>query len=76
MVERSSSRESSSTGARSRLTPNRLLARYLQPEVLNYVAEHEFQPRHLVIGHLSGHHRSPAAGFAVEFSGHREYVPG
>ena len=33
-------------------------------------------PRGLVVGALAGHHKSPLSGFAVEFAGHREYVPG
>jgi len=28
------------------------------------------------VGALAGHHKSPLSGFAVEFAGHREYVPG
>ena len=33
-------------------------------------------PKQLVIGNLAGAHKSPLSGFAVEFAGHREYVPG
>ena len=29
-----------------------------------------------MIGNLAGAHKSPLSGFAVEFAGHREYVPG
>jgi uncharacterized protein (DUF58 family) len=53
-----------------------VLSRYLDPEVLSYVADRPFDPRGLVIGNLAGAHKSPMAGFAVEFAGHREYVPG
>jgi uncharacterized protein (DUF58 family) len=53
-----------------------LLARYLDPDVLNRVADRQFEPRSLVVGDLAGAHRSPLAGFAVEFAGHREYAPG
>lgn len=35
-----------------------------------------FHPRGRVIGDLVGDHKSPFAGFAVEFAGHREYAPG
>ncbi|GIX03258.1 MAG: hypothetical protein KatS3mg113_0264 [Planctomycetaceae bacterium] len=52
------------------------LARYLDPEVLQQVAARPLEPKELVLGHLAGLHRSPLAGFAVEFAGHREYVPG
>lgn len=53
-----------------------LLARYLDPEVLNQVAQQPIDPQGLVIGNLAGAHKSPLSGFAVEFAGHREYVPG
>ena len=53
-----------------------VLNRYLDPEVLGHVAERHLNPRSLVIGNLAGAHKSPLAGFAVEFAGHREYAPG
>ena len=53
-----------------------LLSRYLDPDILVRVAERTFEPRSLVVGNLAGAHKSPLAGFAVEFAGHREYVPG
>jgi uncharacterized protein (DUF58 family) len=53
-----------------------VLSRYLDPAVLNAVAERHIEPRNLVIGNLAGAHKSPQSGFAVEFAGHREYVPG
>ncbi len=53
-----------------------VLNRYLDPEVLGHVAERHLNPRGLVIGNLAGAHKSPLAGFAVEFAGHREYAPG
>lgn len=56
--------------------PPSVLSRYLDPEVLNRVADHTLEPRGLVVGNLAGHHRSPLSGFAVEFAGHREYAPG
>ncbi len=55
---------------------NSVLHRYLDPEVLSHVADRHLEPRGLVIGNLAGAHKSPLAGFAVEFAGHREYVPG
>src|SRR4051794_2582201 len=53
-----------------------ILNRYLDPEVLGHVAAWPLEPQGLVIGNLAGAHKSPLAGFAVEFAGHREYVPG
>jgi len=53
-----------------------VLTRYLNPEVLSRVADRDIEPRGLVIGNLAGAHKSPLSGFAVEFAGHREYVPG
>ena len=55
---------------------NGVLSRYLDPEVLSAIADRHFEPRGLVIGNLAGAHKSPLSGFAVEFSGHREYAPG
>jgi len=53
-----------------------VLSRYLDPEILGQVAARHLEPQGLVIGNLAGAHKSPLAGFAVEFAGHREYVPG
>jgi uncharacterized protein (DUF58 family) len=53
-----------------------VLSRYLDPEVLSRVADRHISPRGLVMGNLAGAHKSPLSGFAVEFAGHREYVPG
>jgi uncharacterized protein (DUF58 family) len=53
-----------------------ILSRYLDPEVLGRIGNRHLQPRGLVVGNLAGAHKSPLSGFAVEFAGHREYVPG
>jgi uncharacterized protein (DUF58 family) len=53
-----------------------VLSRYLDADVLTHVASRHIEPAGLVIGNLAGAHKSPLAGFAVEFAGHREYVPG
>src|SRR5215475_8182499 len=53
-----------------------VLHRYLDPAVLGHVADRHLEPQGLVIGNLAGAHKSPLSGFAVEFAGHREYVPG
>ena len=53
-----------------------VLLRYLDAEALNRLAGRRLEPRGLVMGTLAGAHKSPLHGFAVEFSGHREYVWG
>ena len=53
-----------------------VLSKYIQPEVLGRLAHMDFIPRALVEGTLAGAHKSPFHGFAVEFAGHRDYVPG
>jgi len=53
-----------------------ILTRYLNPEVLSRMAHQRMEARMLVEGNLAGAHKSPRHGFAVEFAGHREYVPG
>ncbi len=53
-----------------------VLSRYLDAEVLQQTADRPLEPSQLVLGNLAGGHKSPLAGFAVEFAGHREYVPG
>ena len=53
-----------------------ILSRYLDPAALGRAAQWPIEPRDLVIGNLAGSHKSPLSGFAVEFAGHREYVPG
>ena len=52
------------------------LSRYLDPEVLNRLAQRRIEPSQLVLGNLAGAHKSPSSGYAVEFAGHREYVAG
>jgi uncharacterized protein (DUF58 family) len=49
---------------------------YLDPQTLARVRSLELEARLVVEGYLSGMHRSPYHGFAVEFAQHREYVPG
>ena len=36
----------------------------------------KLRARHIVEGYVAGLHRSPLHGFSIEFSEHREYVPG
>src|SRR4029079_6973594 len=56
--------------------PPSILSRYVDPDVLTHVANRHIEAKNLVIGNLAGAHKSPLSGFAVEFAGHREYVPG
>jgi uncharacterized protein (DUF58 family) len=50
--------------------------KYLDPKTVARVRSLELKARSVVEGYLSGTHRSPYHGFAVEFAQHREYVPG
>ena len=53
-----------------------VLSRYLNPEFLGQIAHRPIEPRGLVGGSQAGAHKSPLSGFAIEFSGHRDYVIG
>ena len=53
-----------------------ILNKYIRPEVLSQLSRFKVNPRQLVEGNLSGAHKSPFHGFAVEFASHREYVAG
>lgn len=53
-----------------------VLARYLDPQIVGQITQRPFEPRSLVWGNLAGAHASTQSGFAVEFQGHRTYVPG
>lgn len=46
------------------------------PQILSRIDRMELEARQVVEGYLSGRHRSPRHGFAVEFAQHREYAPG
>ena len=46
------------------------------PAILSRIDRLELEARQVVEGYLSGRHRSPRHGFAVEFAQHREYAPG
>ncbi len=48
----------------------------IDPKVLARIDRLELEARQVVEGYLSGRHRSPRHGFAVEFAQHREYAPG
>jgi len=49
---------------------------YLAPETLGQLASFELRARMIVEGIMSGMHRSPYQGLAVEFAEHRQYAPG
>ncbi|MHC5022576.1 MAG: DUF58 domain-containing protein [Planctomycetota bacterium] len=49
---------------------------YLAPETLVQLAPFELRAKMIVEGVMSGMHRSPYQGMAVEFAQHRQYVPG
>jgi uncharacterized protein (DUF58 family) len=48
----------------------------LDPKILERITRLELKAKAIVEGVMSGTHRSPFKGFSVEFSDHREYVPG
>lgn len=49
---------------------------YLKPEFLINIKNLELVARMIVEGFLVGLHKSPYHGFSVEFSQHRQYMPG
>lgn len=49
---------------------------YLSPDTLGQLAPFELRAKMIVEGVMSGMHRSPYQGLAVEFAQHRQYVPG
>lgn len=51
-------------------------ANYLDPKTLEQIRRLAVRARLVVEGFITGQHRSPYNGFAVEFAAHREYVPG
>ncbi len=56
--------------------PKHALEKYFDGDAVAQLTAIGYKPMHLVEGHLVGDHRSPFHGFAVEFAGHRQYVPG
>src|SRR5206468_12637652 len=48
----------------------------LDPEAINRAEALGLHARYVVEGYMAGEHKSPFRGFAVEFTQHREYVPG
>ena len=56
--------------------PSMRAEQYLAPETLAQLAPFELRARMIVEGVMSGMHRSPYQGLAVEFAEHRQYSPG
>jgi uncharacterized protein (DUF58 family) len=50
--------------------------KYLQPNVVAQLANMELRARLVVEGFITGLHKSPYHGFSVEFTEHRQYMPG
>jgi uncharacterized protein (DUF58 family) len=50
--------------------------RYFAPTDAARMGKLQFMARQVVEGVITGQHKSPHRGFSVEFSEHREYVPG
>jgi uncharacterized protein (DUF58 family) len=48
----------------------------LDAETISQAQALGLHARHIVEGYMSGEHKSPFRGFSVEFTQHREYVPG
>jgi len=57
-------------------SPTARAENYLAPETLGQLAPFELRAKMIVEGVMSGTHRSPYQGMAVEFAQHRQYVPG
>jgi uncharacterized protein (DUF58 family) len=51
-------------------------SRYLDPKALDKIKKLDVRARLVVEGFITGQHRSPYNGFAIEFAAHREYAPG
>jgi uncharacterized protein (DUF58 family) len=52
------------------------VSNYLDPKTLDKIKRLDVRARLVVEGFITGQHKSPYHGFAVEFATHREYVPG
>lgn len=57
-------------------TPTIRAEQYLAPETLAQLAPFELRAKMIVEGVMSGMHRSPYQGMAVEFAQYRQYSPG
>jgi uncharacterized protein (DUF58 family) len=50
--------------------------KYLRPDVVAQISNMELRARLVVEGFITGLHKSPYHGFSVEFTEHRQYMPG
>jgi uncharacterized protein (DUF58 family) len=50
--------------------------KYFDPRTLARLQGLRLRARHIVEGFVAGLHRSPFRGYSIEFSEHRDYVPG
>lgn len=50
--------------------------KYLRPELVAQLTTMELRARLVVEGFITGLHKSPYHGFSVEFTEHRQYMPG
>jgi len=50
--------------------------KYLDSKTLDKIKRLDVRARLVVEGFITGQHRSPYNGFAIEFAAHREYAPG
>ena len=50
--------------------------KYLDSKTLVKIKRLDVRARVVVEGFITGQHRSPYNGFAIEFAAHREYAPG
>src|SRR6056300_629538 len=51
-------------------------SKYADPKTLDRIKRLDVRARCVVEGFVTGQHRSPYNGFAIEFAAHREYAPG
>src|SRR5580698_1604003 len=56
--------------------PNSSVNPLLDLETINTAEALGLAARYVVEGYMSGEHKSPFRGFSIEFTQHREYVPG
>jgi len=49
---------------------------FLDPKAISQAESLGLHARFIVEGYMAGEHKSPFRGFAIEFTQHREYVPG
>ena len=55
---------------------NSSVGKYVDPKTLDRIKRLDVRARCVVEGFITGQHRSPYNGFAIEFAAHREYAPG